>query len=100
MINNLQFIILAPFDIKIGVKCAGTNNPVIANPLHPIMDLDTAKDLCYKDPNCAMFYSDCGSKSRFRKCTSNLEIVKSSTSCNTQTNPDWEGKDILYIKGN
>ena len=49
------------------------------------------------DKECLMFYSNCGAKNDYRKCLTPGIVIKST--CYTTTNPTWEGKDVLYIKG-
>ena len=89
----IYLTILAPFDLKIGVRCSeavpGGNLPG---------DIDTAKEVCYKDPSCTMFFSDRGDPRIFKKCRSPVSVIKSIA--NSKTNPTWEGTDLLYVKGN
>ena len=86
-------MILAPFDLKIGVRCAdavpGGNLPG---------DIETAKEECYKDISCTMFFSDRGDPLTFKKCRLPVAVIKSIA--NSRTNPTWEGTDLLYVKGN
>ena len=86
-------MILAPFDLKIGVRCAEV---VPGENLTP--DIETAKEECYKDTSCTMFISDRGNPHLFKKCKSPVAVMKSIA--NSKTNPTWEGTDLLYVKGN
>ena len=85
---------LAPYDIKVGIRC---EDPV--GVLRKFADnLEDAKENCKNDKECRMFYSNCGATNDFRKCLTPAMVIKST--CFTTTNPTWEGKDILYVKGN
>ena len=82
---------LEPFDIKYDVKCDADPDEAVSF----ATDIDTAKKTCMANPECLMFYDECGEGQNFKMCSNPGREAKS-----TCENSNREGRDVLYIKGN
>ena len=80
------------YDIRVGLSC---DNSCCPTPI--ATNLKDAKKACNSDPECVMFWDNCGKHNEFFKCHSPAMLKKSI--CNSTENPNWEGLDLLYIKG-